>query len=172
MPDYSKGKIYRIVCDTSGEVYYGSTTQSLSVRLSGHKFRAKNNCTCRSIIDGGNYSIVLVEEYPCENKEQLERRERFYIENNVCVNKQVPTRTTKEYRDVTKDRKADYDKHYRENNKEMLNEKKHLYYQDHKEERAEKVVCECGRIVRRDALRRHKTRRQHQKYIKSLDHQS
>jgi len=145
MPDYSKGKIYRIVCDTSGEVYYGSTIQSLSMRLTGHKVDAKRSrCSSKQIIDRGNYSIVLVEEYPCENKEQLARRERFYIDNNVCVNKVIPTRTLQEYRDVNKAWKAEYNKQHREHNKEYnkklrdanresLNEKARLYREDNKE---------------------------------------
>ena len=37
MPDYSKGKIYRIVCNTTGKVYIGSTSQDyLSQRLRKH----------------------------------------------------------------------------------------------------------------------------------------
>ena len=35
--DYSKGKIYKIVCNTTGLVYIGSTCKSrLCQRLSGH----------------------------------------------------------------------------------------------------------------------------------------
>ena len=34
---YSRGKIYRIVCNTTGEQYYGSTIEPyISNRLSGH----------------------------------------------------------------------------------------------------------------------------------------
>ena len=37
MPDYQQGKIYKIVCNTTGLLYIGSTTQKfLSSRLSGH----------------------------------------------------------------------------------------------------------------------------------------
>ena len=96
MPDYNNGKIYRIVCDITGETYYGSTTYKyLSSRLAKH--RSTTTCKSKQIIERGNYSIVLVEEYPCENKEQLNKRERYYIENNECVNKYIPTRTKSEY---------------------------------------------------------------------------
>ena len=36
--DYSKGKIYKIECNITGEVYIGSTTEpTLARRLSGHR---------------------------------------------------------------------------------------------------------------------------------------
>ena len=33
MPDYQKGKIYKIISNETDDVYIGSTTQSLSLRL-------------------------------------------------------------------------------------------------------------------------------------------
>ena len=42
MPDYQKGKIYKIVCNETGLVYIGSTTQALSQRLQGHKKNYKS----------------------------------------------------------------------------------------------------------------------------------
>ena len=37
MTDYQLGKIYRIVCNTTGLTYYGSTCEpTLARRLSGH----------------------------------------------------------------------------------------------------------------------------------------
>ena len=37
MVNYEKGKIYKIVCNTTGEIYIGSTTkQTLAQRLSQH----------------------------------------------------------------------------------------------------------------------------------------
>ncbi len=35
--DYKNSKIYRIVCNETGETYIGSTTQTLTKRLSKHK---------------------------------------------------------------------------------------------------------------------------------------
>ena len=37
MPDYSKGKVYRILQDNDKTVYIGSTTQPLSARLAQHR---------------------------------------------------------------------------------------------------------------------------------------
>ncbi len=86
MPDYKKGKIYRIVCNTTGEQYFGSTTRTLGRRLCGHR-SPSNQCASRQIIERGNYEIILCEEYPCDNKQQLHERERFWIEIHNCINK-------------------------------------------------------------------------------------
>jgi hypothetical protein len=103
MPDYSKSKVYKIIDNTNGAIYIGSTTQSLSMRLAGHTsdyktyLKGKRNfITSFSIIKNGNYSIILIEELVCENKEQLQRAERFQIETNECLNQRIPVRTAKE----------------------------------------------------------------------------
>lgn len=98
MPDYQKGKIYRIVCNETGEQYIGSTTQTLAQRLGQHKSKSSSKqYTSWQIIERMNYEIVLIEECPCENKNQLGRQERHFIENMECVNKNIPTRTDVEW---------------------------------------------------------------------------
>lgn len=103
MPDYSRGKIYKI---TSGDLtYIGSTTEpTLARRLADHKSSYKKHkegkrggCSSFSLIETGQYEITLVELYPCGSKDELTARERFYIETNECVNKIIPGRTSKEY---------------------------------------------------------------------------
>jgi hypothetical protein len=101
MPDYKNGKIYKIVNDKLGLTYYGSTTQILSQRMGGHIACKKkydkgefHNLTSFQLLDG-NQKIYLVEKYPCNDKNELERRERYYIENNDCVNKCIPSRKIK-----------------------------------------------------------------------------
>jgi hypothetical protein len=118
--DYTNGKIYKIVCNITGDIYIGSTTQPLSKRIGGHRDSAKSaKCVkSKSIILGGDYAIILIENYPCESKEELLKKERYYIENNICLNKQIPLRTDKEYRDDNKDKIKDY----REINKDKMKE--------------------------------------------------
>lgn len=95
MPDYSNGKIYKLVCNITRKIYYGSTTQKLSGRKGGHlsdyKRYTKDNtihkCASIEIIKNNDFDIILVESYPCKNKDELRQREQFYIENNICVNK-------------------------------------------------------------------------------------
>ena len=97
---YENGKIYRIVCNITGLQYYGSTCATLEKRLIGHKndynYRMNENAsnmTSFKIIENGNYEILLVELFPCNSKDELLKREGFYIKNNVCVNKVLPGRT-------------------------------------------------------------------------------
>jgi len=111
--DYSKSKIYRIVCNETGEQYFGSTTQSLVQRMCKHRHHTNKSASFH-IIARGNYDIVLCEEFPCKNKEQLHARERKWIEENECVNKNIPSRT--------KEERQDYMKEWGEKNRERLRE--------------------------------------------------
>lgn len=111
MPDYSKGKIYKLWSPSKNLVYYGSTTQTLSQRLSGHKgnykLYNKNNtkgsgCSSYLILACEDYKIELLEKYPCNNKSELYKKEGEYIKNNKCVNNQIAGRTKQEYQDQRK----------------------------------------------------------------------
>jgi hypothetical protein len=105
MVNYSLGKIYKIVCNTTGKCYIGSTCYPrLCSRLVKHRccynrfLKGKYNyLTSFSVLEGNNYEIALLELYPCSCKEELHARERWYIEKNECVIKYIPTRTIKEY---------------------------------------------------------------------------
>jgi hypothetical protein len=155
MPNYSKGKIYKLVNDELGLTYYGSTIQPLYKRIYGH--RSKLNCSSKILFTEGECKIYLVEEFPCDNRNQLEKRERFFIENNDCVNKNIPCRTYQEYNDATKDKRSEYKKKYNQKNKEEIKEKNKIYYEKKKEYRSQKITCECGAIVSLVNLKRHKT---------------
>jgi hypothetical protein len=130
MNKYNNGKIYKLVCNNTGLIYYGSTIQTLPKRIYEHK-RCKD-CTSREIIKNENFEIILVELYKCNSKIELEQRERYYIENNECINKKIPTRTKKEYyeknKEIFKERHNEYRKEYRLNNKEKANEYAKKYY--------------------------------------------
>jgi hypothetical protein len=137
MERYSQSKIYRMVCNITGVQYIGSTClPTLAKRLAYHRKHykeflnnTKNFITSFKILENNDYSIILIEEYPCETKEQLLARERFHIENNVCVNKNIPTRTLKEWKEDNKE----YNKEYREQNKEKIKQKNKEYREQNKE---------------------------------------
>ena len=83
MPDYSLGKIYKIVCNTTGLTYYGSTCEpTLARRLAGHTGgyrRWKNGKKVRKlssyqIFDVDDYVIVLVELFPCSDNMELNKK--------------------------------------------------------------------------------------------------
>jgi hypothetical protein len=155
MPNYQNGKIYKLYgIKEDGSIlnYYGSTTVNLRVRLAGHiqdHKRNKNNSS-KQIIETNNYEIMLLENYPCNNKEELHSREQYYILNNECVNKIIPLQTYKEYYEKNKDKikiyyKENIDKikeikkEYNEKNKDKINENKKEYYEKNKDKINEKT---------------------------------
>ena len=200
MVDYTKSKIYKIVCNITGLTYYGSTVNPISKRISSHRSEFKLGrvkCSSRQVLVGGNYDYSLVEEFSCENKDQLHRRERYYIENNDCVNKQIPGRTLNEYREQNKDKLLAYQKEhyeqnkdkiseyyeqnkdkllaqkkeYREKNRDKLLAQKKEHYEQNKDKILTKskikVTCECGSVVVVGQLARHKRTKKHQAYLES-----
>jgi hypothetical protein len=139
MVDYSLGKIYKIVCDTTGKVYYGSTCEpTLSRRLAHHTSNFKrhiagkkeSNISSFEVLAGENYNIVLVEKLACNDKMELLQRERFYIENNVCVNRNIPSRTFREW----KESNVEHEKNYRVENKVKLAEQRRKWAENNKEQ--------------------------------------
>lgn len=121
MVNYGNGKIYKIT--GSNLIYYGSTTQPLNKRKDTHKslYLNRRNCISKIIIEKGNWEIVLVENYSCENKEQLFSRERWWIENNECINKIMPITTIEEKKEQIKkwhQQHPTYNKEWEEAHKE------------------------------------------------------
>jgi hypothetical protein len=137
MEDYSQGKIYKIISSECDLVYYGSTVKTLNERLRLHKLDYKRQLiepnyyvTSFELLKQNNYEIVLVENYPCNSKEELRLIEGEYIKNNQCVNKRIEGRTNEEY--------------YQDNRERILNQRK------------QKVICEiCGFEGSKNNLSRH-----------------
>lgn len=128
MKDYSTAKIYRIV---GGEkTYYGSTLQPLHKRLSAHKGHMKRYdeekstqyCSSYEVLAEPNCGIYLVEAFTtCKNRDELNARERYYVENNVCVNSNIPGRTNKEWEVANFEKRA-------EQRRLLENKKKKTYW--------------------------------------------
>ena len=147
MPDYQKGKIYKLYSPSKNLVYYGSTIETLPQRLAKHKYAHKvyneqnkgHNCGSFVIFDCEDYKIELLEEYPCNNKQQLLKKEAEYIKSNECVNPQIPGRTQKEYYQDNKDTKIAKNKEYAKNNPEVNKQAKKKYYEKNKQKINEKM---------------------------------
>ena len=133
MPDYSKCIIYKLCCKNLDvkDIYVGSTCNFVR-RKSGHKTDSKNlnSKVYKFIRDNGgfqNWDMIMVEEYPCENKMQKVKRERYWCEELKSeLNSDVPGRDWKEsvkvYREKNKDAIKEQTKQYREDNKEKVKE--------------------------------------------------
>ena len=160
MSKYQRGKIYKIVDNTNGNIYIGSTCEPmLSRRLAKHKMEYKyyiakrpGQCflTCFKILENKNYNIVLVENYPCQTKDELHARERYYIESSTCVNKYIPGRSKREYRETHKKKKRFLIKHI------MRHIKKNYI---------KKINCPCGSVYQKCSSMKHKRTFNHQNYI-------
>jgi hypothetical protein len=144
MPDYQKGKIYRIFSPSKNLVYYGSTVQTLNQRLAGHvrdykKYNDTNISPCQSylVLECDDYKMELIEEYPCNNKQQLFKKEGEYIKTNDCVNKIITGRTPKEYRQDNKEKISQNAKEYRKDNIENLKNYDKEYYIQNADKRKE-----------------------------------
>ena len=135
MVNYSNGKIYKIT--GGGLTYIGSTTQPLYKRLNEH--RSQNNAS-KVIFNFDDCCITLIEDFPCERKEQLLARERYYYDLLDCVNKHKPWMSEEEkkielktYKEENKEIIRAKDK-IRSKKRRELNPKCHQeYYEEHKE---------------------------------------
>lgn len=148
--NYNNSKIYKIISNMGDEIYIGSTTQPLHKRFSKHKsdFKCwqnkKTNYTSSFQLFEKfgieNCKIILIEEFPCENKDQLRAKEQFYIDSMICVNKynsfltpQKKKEQDKEYYELNKEKILEKVKEYREKNKEKISELNKEYCEKNKE---------------------------------------
>jgi hypothetical protein len=147
MVNFQNGKIYSIRSHQTDQVYIGSTTQTLAQRLGKHRCtyrRWKNSVgymgtTSKEILKYDDYYIELVEMYPCNNKDELHKREGEIIRATPnCVNKIIAGRTSKEYREDNREIIQQKKKEYAEKNKESIKQYKKEYAEKNKESIAKK----------------------------------
>ncbi len=82
MPDYNNGKIYKIECFITNDIYIGSTCEpTLARRLAKHvgdyrrwKDGKRNKVMSFDIIDRGDYKIMLIEIFICNSIHSLSLR--------------------------------------------------------------------------------------------------
>jgi hypothetical protein len=166
MPDYSKGKIYKIESHLGDKIYIGSTTKEfLSQRMSNHRadYRTKTDRVNKAsssmeiFREYGveNCRIVLIENYPCNSKDELISKEASYIRSLPCVNKRIPDRSEQERRSdpICKEKKNEYNK---------------LRYQQKKDIITESSQCPCGGSYQKCHKMKHFRTALHKSYESSL----
>jgi hypothetical protein len=168
MPDYQNSKIYKLWSPEGDDIYIGSTTQPLYERLYAHKVHM--NCRSKILFEKYNdVRVELLECCPCDNKEQLNKKEGEYIRKLDCVNKNIAGRTPKEYNQDNKEHRQEHGKAYYEKNKEHIKEQSKQYRDNNKEKLKEyyekKITCECGRTFRFDSKSKHERSKIHQEAI-------
>jgi len=197
---FQSAKIYMIWSPHTEKVYVGSTTQRLlCMRMAKHRNCYKNYLegkmnylTSFEILELGDAKIELIENFPCNSKEELRAREGFYIRKENCVNRCVAGRTSKEYakeyeekfRELSKKRyeenkeeirenRKETDRKYREKNREILRERSRKWCKENKDRRKEilrkynskRVRCSCGCSVSYSYLSNHKKSQKHKQTL-------
>jgi hypothetical protein len=162
--DYSKAKIYKIIDNTNDNVYVGSTCKTLTKRLARHvkdyKYYLngdKKYMSSYKILENKDFNIQLIEIYPCNSRDELHKREGYYIKNAAnCVNKLIAGRTSTEYSEQHKEQKMQKSKDYYEQNKAVI-----------AEQRKQKIICICGSETSLHHKARHERSKKHQSFIKA-----
>ena len=151
---YQNGSIYKLCCkdSTITDCYVGSTC-AFRNRKYNHKTCCNNEKTkgynfnvYKFIRENGgweNWQMIELLKYPCETKRELELKEREYLELlGGTLNKQTPTRSSKEY--------------YEANKEELL------------EKANEKFNCDCGGRYSKACKTYHLKTPKHQKYLNEI----
>ena len=153
--DYSKTIIYKIVCNdlTVKDCYVGHTI-NMTKRKCQHKSVCNNekdkkhNLKIYKIIreNGGweNWSMLLVEKFPCKDSSEACKREREVCEElDAKMNTFRPYVTQEEYNQNRKQNQKKYD----QINKQRISEQKN-----------EKIECEyCAKLLTKQNMYRHHT---------------
>jgi hypothetical protein len=193
MPNYQNGKIYTIRSFQTNDIYIGSTVEQLSKRFNKHKVKYNQwkkgtyrNTTSFQILNYEDAYIELLENYPCNSKEELRMKEGEYQRKMDCVNKRIEGRTHKEYRNSTEGKKV-RNKYCEEHKEHLYNKKKEYnsradvkeykkqkdkeYYQNNREQILEnmktKITCVCGITLRKSGIKRHERTKNHIRYIQN-----
>jgi hypothetical protein len=166
--------MYEIHPKNNSDFVYIGSTYDFDVRKSCHKSVCNNpksrgyNCKVYKFIreNGGwnNFEINIFEECGELTEDEAHIREEYW--------KKVVNANLNSYRAYrTKEQRAEYHAEYRANNKEIINVKNAEYHQINKEiisvKKAEKVICECGCVITRTGLARHRRTAKHMKFEKN-----
>jgi hypothetical protein len=161
--DYSKTVIYKIVCNdlTVNDVYVGSTTD-FTRRKSEHKHHCNNPISKKynfnvyqSIRSNGgweNWSMILIENFPCENGNESLARERSWVDElGANLNKQVPSK-------YNKLGKVQYNKEYYCDKKVEISARKKII-----------ILCSCGVFFTKQCKAQHERTQRHLKHFEIIN---
>jgi hypothetical protein len=156
MVNYQNGKVYAIYNKITGKlVYIGSTCQKLCRRFGGHCYKStiQNSNFYQEMKEFGveNFYIELIENFPCNSKEELLAREGHYFRLNkdILLNEKTPDYSNREEIRETEEFKEKRKEEYINRNKDKIN-------------------CECGSEVIKDKLEIHYLSNKHKEYLKEI----
>jgi len=165
--DYTKTIIYKLVHKEdfdNANIYIGSTT-NFRQRKGAHKnccnnendkkYNQKNYQSIRNNGGWNEWNMIEIEKYPCNDKREAETKEEYWrthfnavLNSKACcsltnnkteynkmyreTNKEKIAEKDKKYRDKNKEKTAEYDKIYNEVNKDKISERRKIYYETNK----------------------------------------
>ena len=169
--DYSKCVIYKIQHKDNNDLLYVGHTTNFTKRKNKHKCNVSSNDKYNMKLyqmireNGGwdDFNMVVIKEFPCENKQQATTEEdKIMREMKATMNTNRALKTLidiyedkKKYRTIHKEQIKEHKHQYYENNKSFIIEKSKMYYEEHKEQikdknkiynqprRIEQYICEC-----------------------------
>lgn len=167
---------YKITCLTTGKTYVGSTRQTIKQRMRNHLGNYKqykkgnskyNKCSSYDIMEKNNYIVKVLKRVPDQEmtigqKKQLERK---FVEDELkkgfCLNRNIPNRTQKEYRETKKDYLNEYFRNQYRTNPKYKDYKRQYYLK--KKANAKRVLCPlCNVMVKDFTMKAHEKTKKHQ----------
>ena len=153
---FENSKVYKIVDNTTGLIYVGSTTQELNVRLSKHKSDYKRYLvgnyhfvTSFKVLENNDFDIHLIRSYEFDNNIDLLAKEGYYVKKLNCVNKNIAGRTGAEYYLENKVELVAKQKIYADKNRAIINIKQNTV-----------CICACGcNYTKRNKAEHQKTKK-------------
>ena len=100
MPDYSKGKLFKVLNAIDDGIYVGSTINALSQRMAAHRSIKKSRpqyLLYKHMHELGveNFYIELIGNYSCNDIYELRAREGHYLREGGTLNRLIAGRTPK-----------------------------------------------------------------------------
>lgn len=174
------GRVYKIIHNQSNICYVGSTIRKLKERWNNHKSSFKSYLNgkkrCNTSIFNyfkqfgiENFKIILIKEYEICDEKHLKVFEALWIYKLKAINELIPINI----RNKSKFIKHNYNKQYRQKNKQQLDEQKKIYvennrelYRDIKKRWYDKnktimIECQCGSTIKKTSLAHHRKTTKH-----------
>ena len=106
MPNYSRGKIYKITSEKGGLPYIGSCVIAKERRLVKHMadFKRGLKLACYNHLMQPDCRVILVEFFPCRSSNELRAREQYWMDAipNCNWNRAMEKNKYKEFSVVSK----------------------------------------------------------------------
>ena len=126
------------------------------------------------VMENKDYAIILIEDFPCNSKDQLFARERYYTNTIECVNicknqgrmlELGKKEYHKDYYKENTDKIKLRSKEYREKNIDEIKAKQNEYRDENKNKLNEQFTCSCGGKYTHCGRSQHFKTKKHLKYL-------